>query len=852
MPKEQPTVPDNCQLVELTSASVLSNLRRRYLQDDIYVRAPTTRACPNTLLSSASFAQTFTGSILLAINPYASLPIYGSDAMAAFPDKSIGKNAPHVFASAEEAFRCLRKERRSQSLVVSGESGAVKTETNKHLMRYLAWRSRAAGQASVEDLAESVLQSNPVLEAFGNAKTGRNNNSSRFGKFTQIFVDGKSGQVAGAEMSAYLLEKCRVVTQAAEERGYHAVYMLQAGASPAERAEFRLAPSCAGYACVRGSTFSNPGWGDDAAEFATMRAAMGKVGVVSTKQHELLAVVASVLHTGNCTFEQAAGGEHAELRDSAPLATAATLLRTADLSPLVLTRTVTIMSEPVTVQLVPAQAQAAVSALCKALYSLLFEWIVSATNGSIRGRSAPGMSFIGLLDVFGFESFEVNSFEQLCINFANERLHQFFLKYVFKMEEQIYAAECISGVSIEYADNQPTIDLIDKSPMGLFQMLDSTCKMPKATDATFCSSVLEQHSKHPCLVLPKRPQREAEAFTIRHFAACVTYSVGGFLEKNNDSLDSTFKALLLASTNSVAREMVQLAVAREEAAAPPTNANGRGGPKAGPKAAASVSKRFSASLKELTAALEQTTAHFVRCIKPNPRFKPRDVDEGMVDEQLRSNGTLEAVQLMRVGFPTRVPYDVMVDRYKQHLEAVPGVAELTAAQFCEVLAAVAELGSEDYQLGVTKMFLKAGRGKFMEDLKEKPIEEILPVLKQKMIEWERRRRVMGLLLKWLHMMGERWYSLGVNETDRCLHCMRALSVVPVPPMHVLPVLPALSALPALPMLPMLPTLPTLPMLPILSVLPMLPMLPMLPVRPVRPVRLAATDAARPQSIPGRA
>ena len=465
---EQATVPDNCQLVELTHASVMSNLRRRHIASEIY---------------------TFTGSILLAMNPYSKLPVYSHETMSGYPDKAMRRAKPHVFASAEEAYIALRKQRRSQSLVVSGESGAGKTETNKYLMRYLAWRSRKGGSEGGQvDLAEAILQSNPVLEAFGNARTGRNNNSSRFGKFVKIVIEPQSWSVAGAVMSTYLLEKSRVVTQAASERNYHSFYMLQAGATADERAALTLAGSSTGYACLRSSTHDNPGWGEDAVEHSKMVSALSRIGVGSETVSEALCLLAAVMHASNVGFSSSAGSEHAALTSPEAARTSSGLAGVKDISPLLLTRTVTVMSEDVTIQLLPAQAATAVAAFCKALYALLFEWLVHTINLSIRGTardpSDPNHNselFVGLLDVFGFESFPVNSFEQLCINFANERLHQFFLRYVFKMEAALYVEECISGVAIEYADNQPTLDLIDKPPLGLFRLLDSTCKTPKAT-----------------------------------------------------------------------------------------------------------------------------------------------------------------------------------------------------------------------------------------------------------------------------------------------------------------------------------------------------------------------------------
>jgi len=730
-----PTVPDCCQLTELTEATVLTNIERRYMDNKMY---------------------TFTGNILLAVNPYERLPIYEEQYMARFPDVAISKAEPHVFASAEEAYQRIRKDRRAQSIVVSGESGAGKTETNKYLMRYLAWRSRGGkGGTGGADLANAILQSNPILEGFGNAKTGRNNNSSRFGKFIRIHFDPKGG-VGGAVMSTYLLEKSRVVFQGPNERNYHSFYMLQAGASAGERASFSLEPGPEKYAFLNQSgCYANTGWGEDSKEYAAMRTAMSAVGLNETTQLEMLSVLASTMHLGNVDFNKVANEEYACAADEARLALASHLLGCEDVGPLLLQRSMKVPGAVYNIQLTPPQATAARNAFGKQVYCLLFDWIVARINDSIRGNANDAMPFIGLLDVFGFEIFEVNSFEQLCINFANEKLHQFFLKFVFKMEEEIYKAEAIAGIKIEYSDNQPCIDLIERPPMGIFKLLDSMCKTPKATDVKFCTSIFDEHAKpgkqHAHLVVPKRRPREDTEFSVRHFAGEVRYACTNFLEKNNDSLDTSFKDMLLQASNGVTRALAQIAADRDESA---TAGNAKSGARS-VGGFASVSKRFVDDINSLVNTLNMTTAHFVRCMKPNARFKKLDFDRAMIKTQLQCNGTLEAVQLMRHGYPNRVPYDLMFDRYKKHLLSVPGVKDLTPAQFCEVLAAIANLDASDYALGVTKMFLKAGKGKFLEELKEKPIDEVLPVLKAKMIEWERRRRALPLIAKFLHMQVKR-------------------------------------------------------------------------------------------------
>ena len=426
------TTQDNTALIYLSEATLLENTRQRFAANEIY---------------------TLTGSILLAVNPFENLPIYSEDIMKKYVGKKLGVAPSHVYGTAECAYQYLKQSGKSQSIVVSGESGAGKTETNKHLMYYLAYRSKAGG--GIETLAEAILQSNPVLEAFGNAKTSRNNNSSRFGKFIKISFDAK-GVVAGAVMTTYLLEKSRVVFQGPNERNYHALYMLQAGAADDERQALGLSNAASDYALMNQSgCYENKDWGDDKEEYEIMRRAMSAVSIAERAQREAMAVLAFVMHTGNVAFKLSGDGdEYAAVENDELMGRCSALLGCDDVSPLLLQRTMKVPGAVYNIQLTPAQAVAARNALAKAVYCLLFDWVVAKVNESIRGAATEAMAFIGLLDVFGFEIFEVNSFEQLCINFANEKLHQFFLKFVFKMEEQIYTEECISGIKIECAAAQ--------------------------------------------------------------------------------------------------------------------------------------------------------------------------------------------------------------------------------------------------------------------------------------------------------------------------------------------------------------------------------------------------------------
>ena len=410
------TCPDNTMLIHLSEATLLANVRARYTAKEIY---------------------TLTGSILLAMNPFESLPIYSEAIMAEYAGKSLGRAPPHVYAIAETAYQMLVKSGRSQSIIVSGESGAGKTETNKHLMYYLAWRSKSSGGTA--SLAECILQSNPVLEAFGNAKTSRNNNSSRFGKFIKILI-GDSGTITGAKMAHYLLEKSRVVSVAEGERNYHSLYHLAEGAPTELRDSLGLSEGAAGCFYLRQSSVTRLASMEDGAMYKEVSAALTVCGVTEGEQRGLWACLAGVLHVGNLTF---CGEDAAAINASDSISHLQTSMGT-DLAACLTSRSMTVGTERTVVPLTADKAVAARDALAKAVYTRLFDWIVSTVNRSLTGgagaAAAGGASkFVGLLDVFGFEFFGTNnSFEQLAINFANEKLQQFFLRFVFKAEE----AEC--------------------------------------------------------------------------------------------------------------------------------------------------------------------------------------------------------------------------------------------------------------------------------------------------------------------------------------------------------------------------------------------------------------------------
>ena len=697
--------PDNCYLIHISESTILDNMGLRFKKKKaIY---------------------TYTGSILLAVNPFEMLPIYGNDLMQPYVGRPLGIVEPHTYAMAEEAYKTLLKTKGSQSLVVSGESGSGKTETNKHLMRYLAFRSKKGGD-QLNDLATVILQSNPVLEAFGNAKTSRNNNSSRFGKFVKIAMSEK-GEVLGAATKQYLLEKSRVPFQGKGERNYHVFYNVIAGHKGDAAMGLGGGPESFWYLQQSGQ-FTVPGVKDIDA-WKELAQAMSDIGMDAAKQDAVASVIAGLLHLGNTKFE----GEDAAAPTSgsgACLEKFRGLFGSAEVEKSLCVRSLTTRGETTMVPLSSEKAVLARDALAKAVYTKLFDFIVDQVNVSIRGEATESSKFIGLLDVYGFESFAINTFEQLCINFANEKLQQFFLKFIFKAEEDLYKEECVSWTRIEYQDNQGCIDLIEKSPTGIMRILDETCKKPNSGDKNFCESVDQTHRRNDFFMEPRaaghKQYHNSEAFVVRHFAGDVCYFGEGFCEKNNDTLHSDFADALAKSTNAVLPALFPV--------------EGAGGAGRGPKKGGSfnsVSRRFINDLNQLMDDLNATKAHFIRCIKPNTELAAGGFTPSLVLNQLRCSGTVDAVQLMAGAYPTRIPYESIYGRYASQMPDF--VQRLDPPMFCEALALALDIPSASFQLGRSKIFFKAGKGQVLEELAERDLSEVIPMLVEKIKQWEKRK-----------------------------------------------------------------------------------------------------------------
>ncbi|XP_057439528.1 myosin-11-like [Lotus japonicus] len=670
-PKDMEAAPggvdDMTKLSYLHEPGVLQNLKIRYELNEIY---------------------TYTGNILIAINPFQKLPhLYDAHMMHQYKGAPFGELSPHVFAVADVAYRAMINERKSNSILVSGESGAGKTETTKMLMQYLAY---LGGRAATEGrtVEQQVLESNPVLEAFGNAKTVRNNNSSRFGKFVEIQFD-KSGRISGAAIRTYLLERSRVCQINDPERNYHCFYLLCA--APQEEIEkYKLGHPKTFHYLNQSKCFELADV-SDAREYLATRRAMDIVGISPKEQEAIFRVVASILHLGNIEFTKGKEVDSSVPKDDKAkfsLKTTAELLmcNAGALEDALCKRVMITPEEVIKRSLDPQSAAVSRDGLAKTLYSRLFDWLVDKINNSI-GQDATSKSLIGVLDIYGFESFKCNSFEQFCINFTNEKLQQHFNQHVFKMEQEEYTKEQIDWSYIEFVDNQDVLDLIEKKPGGIIALLDEACMFPKSTHETFANKLYQTFKNHKRFVKPKLSRTD---FTISHYAGEVLYQSDHFLDKNKDYVVPEHQDLLGASKCPFVAGLF-----------PPL-------PDETSKSSkfSSIGSRFKLQLQSLMETLNSTEPHYIRCVKPNNVLKPAIFENVNIMQQLRCGGVLEAIRISCAGYPTRRAFFEFINRFSL---LAPEVTEANHDEKTVCKKILEKMGLKGYQIGKTKVFLRAGQ-----------------------------------------------------------------------------------------------------------------------------------------------
>ncbi|KAJ6737067.1 P-LOOP NUCLEOSIDE TRIPHOSPHATE HYDROLASE SUPERFAMILY PROTEIN [Salix viminalis] len=681
-------VDDLMQLSYLNEPSVLYNLQYRYNRDMIYTKA---------------------GPVLVAINPFKEVPLYGNNYIEAYKNKSM--ESPHVYAITDTAIREMIRDEVNQSIIISGESGAGKTETAKIAMQYLATLGGGSG------IEYEILKTNPILEAFGNAKTLRNDNSSRFGKLIEIHFS-ETGKISGAKIQTFLLEKSRVVQCMEGERSYHIFYQLCAGASPKLREKISL-KIASEYKYLRQSNCYTITGVDDAERFRVVTEALDIVHVSKEDQESVFAMLAAVLWLGNVSFSIVDNENHVEPLADEGLITVAKLIgcNVGELKLALSTRKMRVGNDTIVQKLSLSQAIDTRDALAKSIYSCLFDWLVEQVNKSLAvGKRITGRS-ISILDIYGFESFERNSFEQFCINYANERLQQHFNRHLFKLEQEEYIQDGIDWTKVDFEDNQDCLNLFEKKPLGLLSLLDEESTFPNGTDLTFANKLKQHLNSNSCF----RGERD-KAFSVSHYAGEVTYDTTGFLEKNRDLLHLDSIQLLSSCSCHLPQIFASNMLTQSEkpAVGPLYKAGGADSQKL------SVATKFKGQLFQLMQRLENTTPHFIRCIKPNNSQSPGSYEQGLVLQQLRCCGVLEVVRISRSGFPTRMSHHKFARRYGfLLLESVSSSQDPLSVSVA--ILHQFDISPEMYQVGYTKLFFRTGQIGVLEDTRNHTLHGILRV-----------------------------------------------------------------------------------------------------------------------------
>ncbi|KAJ4897787.1 Myosin-1 [Raphanus sativus] len=680
-------VDDLMQLSYLNEPSVLYNLNYRYNQDMIYTKA---------------------GPVLVAVNPFKEVPLYGNHYIEAYRKRS--NDSPHVYAIADTAIREMIRDEVNQSIIISGESGAGKTETAKIAMQYLAALGGGSG------IEYEILKTNPILEAFGNAKTLRNDNSSRFGKLIEIYFS-ETGKISGAQVQTFLLEKSRVVQCAQGERSYHIFYQLCAGASPALKEKLNL-KSAHEYKYLGQSNCYSINGIDDAERFHTVKEALDIVHVSKEDQESVFAMLSAVLWLGNVSFTVIDNENHVEPVADESLSTVAKLIG-CNINELKLSlskRNMRVGKDTIVQKLTLPQAIDARDALAKSIYSCLFDWLVEQINKSLAvGKRRTGRS-ISILDIYGFESFDKNSFEQFCINYANERLQQHFNRHLFKLEQEEYIQDGIDWTRVDFEDNQDCLSLFEKKPLGLLSLLDEESTFPNGTDLTLANKLKQHLLSNSCF----RGDRE-KLFTVVHYAGEVTYETTGFLEKNRDLLHLDSIQLLSSCSCHLPQAFASSMLIQSEkpVVGPLHKAGGADSQRL------SVATKFKGQLFQLMQRLGNTTPHFIRCIKPNNVQSPGLYEQGLVLQQLRCCGVLEVVRISRSGFPTRMSHQKFSRRYGFLL--VDNVADKDPLSVSVAILHQFNILPEMYQVGYTKLFFRTGQIGVLEDTRNRTLHGILRV-----------------------------------------------------------------------------------------------------------------------------
>lgn len=632
----------------------------------------------------------------------------------------------------------MLRDGKNQTIVVSGESGAGKTVSAKYIMRYFATRESSdqpgkyttSRADAISETEEQILATNPVMEAFGNAKTTRNDNSSRFGKYIEIMFDDRTN-IIGAKIRTYLLERSRLVFQPLKERNYHIFYQLVAGATDDEKQELGLLPVEDFEYLNQGGTPIIDGV-DDKAEFEATRKSLATIGVLEEDQTEIFRILGALLHLGNVKIT--ATRTDSSLSPSEPSLVRACEMLGIDVNEFtkwIIKKQLITRGEKITSNLTQQQAIVVRDSVAKFVYSSLFDWLVDKINRGLATDEVLNnvVTFIGVLDIYGFEHFAKNSFEQFCINYANEKLQQEFNQHVFKLEQEEYVREEIDWTFIDFSDNQPCIDLIE-AKLGILSLLDEESRLPMGSDEQFVTK-LHHHFAADKQKFYKKPRFGKSAFTVCHYAVDVTYESDGFIEKNRDTVPDEHLEVLRNSSNPFIKEILQTAAAvREKDSASVTSKPVAAAP--GRRIGVAVNRKptlggiFKSSLIELMNTINSTEVHYIRCIKPNEAKEAWKFEGPMVLSQLRACGVLETVRISTAGYPTRWTYEEFAIRYYMLCHSSQWTSEIRDMCYAilqKALGDVSHQKQDKYQLGLTKIFFRAGMLAFLENLRTSRLNE---------------------------------------------------------------------------------------------------------------------------------
>ncbi|KAI8881146.1 hypothetical protein K501DRAFT_334936 [Backusella circina FSU 941] len=699
---------DLTNLSYLNEASVLNTIKTRYDQHHIY---------------------TYSGIVLIATNPFAKLPLYEPEIIQKYSGSRRGDLEPHLFAIAEDAYRCMIRDNKNQTIIVSGESGAGKTVSAKYIMRYFATADdkdapigKQIKAGTMTEVEEQILATNPIMEAFGNAKTTRNDNSSRFGKYIEIQFDPKRN-IVGAKIKTYLLERSRLNFQPETERNYHVFYQLCAGVNEAEKEEWSLKPWSDFHYLNQSGTGVIPNV-DDAKDFEETRTALTTIGIQTQTQTEIFRLLAALLHLGNIDITGRNDAALSEDEPSLVLATQLLGLDCANFRKWIIRKQIITRSEKIVTNLSPTQAQVVRDSVAKYIYANLFEWLVTVINTSLSCQNIESVSsFIGVLDIYGFEHFKKNSFEQFCINYANEKLQQQFNQHVFKLEQEEYVREEIDWKFITFSDNQKCIEMIE-AKMGVLSLLDEESRLPSGSDQGFCNKLYQNFGTPSYQDYFKKPRFSNSAFTVVHYAHDVQYESEGFMDKNKDTVPEELLNLLQNSKSQFLADMITPV---------PTTPTLESTPKKAPSLAKkpTLGSIFKQSLINLMDTIHQTNVHYIRCIKPNEAKVEWVFEPTIVLSQLRACGVLETIRISCAGYPTRWTFEEFADRYKCLIHSSQWEKN-DIRSICSMVMDTYIKDTDKYQIGLTKIFFRAGQLAYMEKLRSDRLNECAIMIQKHM------------------------------------------------------------------------------------------------------------------------